>query len=179
MFSYYIKASILALIIVCMSNSRIYAQEEVDKDPEEKHLIALSLGYSYIPKGGEEHHSETTGVFIPSIGLDYLFRINQRWEIGLMVDFELGNYVIIHKELNRENAFVVAGVGAFKISKHWAVLSGVGIEIEKNKNFAILRLGSDYSFSLGKGWIIAPGFFCDIKEGYETWSFSVAIGKGF
>ena len=55
----------------------------------------------------------------------------------------------------------------------------MGIEIEKNKNFAILRLGSDYSFSLGKGWIIAPGFFCDIKEGYETWSFSVAIGKGF
>jgi len=96
-----------------------------------------------------------------------------------MVDFELGNYVINHKELNRENAFVVTGVGAFKISKHWAVFSGVGIEIEKNKNFAILRLGSDYSFSLGKGWIIAPGFFCDIKEGYETWSFSVAIGKGF
>jgi hypothetical protein len=178
-FNYYTKASILALIIVFSSYSKIYAQEEASTHPEGKHLIALSLGYSYIPKGGEEHHEEATGVFVPSIGLDYFFKIHQKWEIGLMADFELGNYVIIHKELNRENAFVVAGAGAFKISNHWTVFSGVGIEIEKNKNFAILRLGSDYSFSMGKGWIIAPGFFYDIKEGYGTWSFAVAIGKGF
>ena len=162
-----------------MSSSRIYAQEEAIEHTEEKHLIALAFGYTYIPNGVGENNTETTGVFIPSIGLDYFFRINQRWEIGLMADIELGNYVIIHKELNRENAFVVAGVGAFKISHHWAVFGGGGIEIEKHKNFAILRLGTDYSFSLGKGWIIAPGFHYDAKEGYDTWSFSVAIGKGF
>jgi hypothetical protein len=174
-----IRASILVLMIVFMSYSRIYAQEEDSTHHEEKHLIALSLGYTYIPEGGEAHHAEATGVFVPSIGLDYFFRIHQRWEIGMMADAELGEYVIVHKELNRENAFVVVGAGAFKITNHWNVIGGAGIEIEKNENLAVLRLGTDYSFSLGKGWILAPGFFYDMKEGYDTWSFAIALGKGF
>ena len=88
MFNYYIKASMLALIIVFFSYSRMFAQEEANTHSEEKHLIALSLGYTHIPKGGEAHHAEATGVFVPSIGLDYFFRIHQRWEIGVMAELD-------------------------------------------------------------------------------------------
>ena len=179
MYNYYIKASILALVIVFFSYSRMYAQEEANTHPEEKHLIALSLGYTHIPKGGEAHHAEATGVFVPSIGLDYFYKIHRKWEIGMMADAEFGEYIIVHKELNRENAFLLAGVGAFKITNHWAVFGGAGIEIEKNENLAVLRLGTDYSFSLGKGWLVAPSFIYDLKEGYDTWSISLGIGKGF
>jgi hypothetical protein len=166
-------------MIFFMSYSRIYAQEEASTHHEEKHLIALSLGYTHIPKGAESHHAEATGVFVPSIGLDYFFRIHKRWEIGMMVDAEFGEYIIVHKELNRENAILFAGVGAFKITNHWSVFGGAGIEIEKNENLAVLRLGTDYSFSLGKGWLVAPSFIYDLKEGYDTWSISLGIGKGF
>jgi len=174
-----IRTSILVLLIGFMSNSNVYAQEETSTHHEEKHLIALTFGYSYIPKGSEEDQTETTGVFVPSIGLDYMYRIHQRWEIGLMADVELGNYVIRQTELNRENAFIIAAVGLYKISNGWSVFGGVGIELEKHKNLAILRLGTDYSFGLGKGWIVAPGITYDLKEGYDSWSISVAIGKGF
>jgi len=174
-----IRTSILVLLIGFMSNSNVYAQEEAGTHHEDKHLIALSFGYTYIPKGGDENQTETTGVFIPTLGLDYLFKINQRWEIGLMTDIELANYVIVHKELNRENAFIVTAIGSYKILHHWSVFGGAGIELEKHKNLAVLRLGTDYLFNLGKGWELGPGLYYDLKEGYDTWSLSVVIGKGF
>ena len=96
-----------------------------------------------------------------------------------MANIELGNYVIIHKELNLENAFIVAGNGVYKLTDQWSVFGGMGIEIEKHKNIGIFRLGTDYSFSLGNGWIIAPVFSYDIKEGYDTFALALAIGKGF
>jgi hypothetical protein len=178
-FKFCIRTSIPVLLIVFMSNTKVYAQEDATAHHEEKHLIALSLGYTYIPEGGDENQTETTGVFIPTLGLDYLFRINQKWQIGLMTDIELGNYVIVHKELNRENAFIVTAIGSYKILHNWSVFGGGGIELEKHKNLAILRLGTDYLFKLGKGWELGPGFYYDLKEGYDTWSLSVVIGKGF
>ncbi len=96
-----------------------------------------------------------------------------------MADIELGNYVVINKDLNRENAFIIAGVGAYTISDHWTVFGGGGIELEKHNNLAILRLGLEYNAKLGNGWIIAPGLFFDFKEGYDTWSLVLAIGKAF
>ena len=169
----------LLLIALFILNPNIYAQEGEFEPHDEKHLITLVLGYSYISEGGEEAGTEADGVFVPTLGVDYLYRLNLKWEIGLMADVEIGHYIIIHKELNRENAFVIVGIGAFEISDHWAVFGGGGIELEKHKNLAILRLGTDYNFSLGKGWIIAPVITYDIKEGYDTWSLALALGKRF
>jgi len=173
------RASLFLLIVFFCTNANIYAQEGEAEQPEEKHLVTIALGYSYIPKGGEEGETEANGVVVPSLGVDYLYRLNPKWEIGLMADVELGNYIVIHKELNRENAFIIAGIGAYKLSDHWTFFGGGGIELEKHEHLAILRLGTDYNFSLGKGWIIAPVFSYDIKEGYDTWSLALAVGKGF
>jgi hypothetical protein len=178
-YKYCVRASILVLLIVFVSNSNVYAQEEASTPREDKHLIALSFGFTYIPEGENENQTETTGVFIPTLGLDYFFKIKQRWEIGLMTDIELGNYVIIDKELDRENAFIATAMGLYKISNDWSVFAGAGIELEKHKNLAVLRLGTDYVFSLGKGWVLGPGFYYDLKEGYDTWSISIVLGKDF
>jgi len=55
-----IKASLLLLITLFCANT-IYAQEDELEQSDEKHIITLALGYTHIPKGGEEGESEANG----------------------------------------------------------------------------------------------------------------------
>ncbi|NOX46003.1 MAG: hypothetical protein GXO89_03380 [Chlorobi bacterium] len=53
------------------------------------------------------------------------------------------------------------------------------MEFERPRNLGGIRVGTEYAFKLKKEWVISPGFFFDFKEGIDTWSLSVAIGKEF
>ena len=86
--------SMLIVIAFFFSIPNIYAQEDEFEQSEEKHLIIIALGYSYIPEGGEEGETEANGVLVPTLGVDYMYRLNRKWEIGLMADVEIGNYII-------------------------------------------------------------------------------------
>ncbi len=167
---------ILLLTIFTTLLNYCFAQEE---ERETKHLITGAIGYTYIPSAGAIHSTEAEGVFVPSVGLDYFYSITHKWELGLMCDLEFGEYVLINKDLNRENAFVVVAVGAYSPIKSVNIFAGGGIEFEKHHNLGILRLGTEYEFELKKNWVISPGFFFDFKEGVDTWSLSIAFGKKF
>ena len=172
-----LKSALLILVFIVFS-SCAFAQESEDKQ-EKKNLVTVALGYTYIPKGAAPDAHEADGVFTPSIGLDYFRRVHSRWEIGLMADLELGEYVIFEKELNRENAFLLAVMANFNLTKHINFFAGGAMEFEKHKNLGIIRFGGEYVFKLQKDWIISPGFFYDFKEGIDTFSLSVAFGKEF
>ena len=113
------------------------------------------------------------------IGIDYFRRIFPRLEIGIMADLDLGEYVIFEKELDRENALLLEAIASFNLTKHINVFVGGGVEFEKHMNLGIFRLGAEYMFKLKKGWIIAPSFVFDFKEGTDSWSLSLGFGKGF
>ena len=105
---------VFTLIIVMLLFGNIFAQET--ENEEKKHLITGALGYTYIPKGASVHSEAADGVFIPSIGLDYFYSISHRWEIGIMSDFEFGEYVIFDKDLNRENAIVLTAIASYSLT---------------------------------------------------------------
>ncbi len=156
------------------SSLKTFAQGE-----EKKHLISISLGYAYIHKGASEGSESADGVLVPSLGINYFYAISQKFELGIMTDFEFGNYIIIEKDLNRENAFIAAAVASYSLTKSFYILAGGGMEFEKNKNLGIIRLGTGYSFNLKNNWLISPEILYDIKEGFDTWSFSVVFAKRF
>ena len=167
---------LLLLFIVSLSFLSSFAQEQ---EEQKKNLLSASFGYTFIPQGSSHEEEEADGIFIPSIGVDYFRRIHPRWEIGLMVDLELGEYIISHKELNRKNALAVIAMGSFTVNKHINLFAGGGMEFEKHHNLGVLRLGTEYVFRLKKEWVISPGFFYDFKDGFDTWSLSLAFGKEF
>lgn len=154
-----------------------FAQNSESK--ERKNLLTVAFGYTYVPEGAAEGSIEADGVFIPAIGLDYFRRIHPKWEIGTMIDLELGEYIIAKRDLNRHNALVVAGIAAYNLTDQWTFYGGGGIELEKHENLWIGRLGGEYGWKMGNDWVLAPGFFYDLKKGYDSWSFSVAFGKEF
>jgi len=166
----------LFLFIVSLSFLSSFAQEQKE---ERKNLLSVSFGYTFIPQGSALEEEEADGIFIPSIGIDYFRRVHPRWEIGIMVDLELGEYIISHKELNRKNALAFIAIGSFGLTEHINLFAGGGIEIEKHKNLGVIRLGTEYAFKLKKYWVISPGFFYDFKEGFDTWSLSISFGKEF
>jgi hypothetical protein len=94
------------------------------------------------------------------------------------MELELDEYIITHKALPREQAFLAAIVGAYLID-HWAFLAGVGVEIEPNENLAIFRGGVEYAIRFNKGWRILPSFIVDWKEGFDTYSLALGVGKVF
>ena len=146
---------------------------------DKRNKIIFNYAYSYIPQGAEEDNLEE-GHFVPSIGLDYFRVIHPRWELGILLDYELATYIIPRKEnLKRDRAFlIIPGVG-YTILNGWNLFAGAGIELERHKNLFVVRLGTDYTFQFRKGWGIPIGMVYDIKEGYDVWSLAVGISKSF
>ena len=174
------KSKFIVLIFLFGLAPILYAQETEEVEGSEgKNLITLSLGYTFIPKATSIGGTEPNGLFVPSVGLDYFRKVAKKWEVGVMLDLELANYVIFEKNLERERALVVVAVTTFKATENINFFAGAGIELEKHHNLFVMRLGTEYAFKFNKGWSLAPGFFYDVKEGYDTWSLALAVGKEF
>lgn len=173
------KHSVLILFLISLP-FMVHSQEnEEEPENQPKHLVMGSFGYTFVPKAAPEGSKEVKGVFVPSIGVDYFHRLNDKWEIGTMIDLELSNYIILHQELDREKALLVVALAGYKLTERVNVFGGGGIELEKHKNLPVFRCGAEYAFMFKNEWVLAPGAFYDLKEGYDTWSISLAFGKEF
>lgn len=174
------KNSILLGLTLCLTVVS-YAQETNKEDVKEEskpHKIAFTLGLTHIPEAFEEGKTEKA-VFVPTIGLDYFYQLNEKWNLGIALDLELGNYVVDfnQEDLSRDNAFIAVALAGYEILPRWEILMGPGIEFEKNENLLIFRLCTEYEFELGNDWGLFPSFSYDFKERYSTWALSLGISK--
>jgi len=143
-----------------------------------RHKLALAVGYTHIPEGVDEAQGDK-GVWVPALGLDYYYRLNEKWKIGLAADIEFGEYLIVDRDLNRHNAFILVALAGYELVPFWAVFAGGGIELEDHKNLGVLRLGTEYEFMFQRDWLIAPGLLADFKWEFTSWSVYVAGGRVF
>lgn len=177
--------SLLSLLFLLGFGTALWAQEghpdqdTVHHEKHARHLVAAGFGFTFIPVAGNLHDTEARGLFVPSVGLDYMFHLAKRWEIGLMLDYELDHYMIADSQIEREHAFLATLIGMFKISEHWGVFAGGGIEIEPHEHLPVFRMGTEYTIDLRKNWLLIPKFYFDLKKNYDTWSLQLSIGKRF
>lgn len=174
----------LALLMIPFSH--VQAQDEHEKHKESgaheahwkthRHSIHFAMGSTYIPKASYSSNIDERNIFVPTIGIDYFYKLAERWEIGVMLDYEFGTYLVLKEDdLERQNAFLTVATAAFDFHDGWNAVIGAGIELEEEENLGIIRLGLERKFSAER-WIFGPSLFYDIKEGYDTWSLSLAIG---
>ena len=154
--------------------------EQSDGEHETKYKIVFSLGGTHIPAAFEHGHEEDA-VFVPTIGVDFFYHIKHKWSLGLIADIELGDYIVNfgRENLNRENALILTLMTGYEIKPHWEILLGGGIEIERHKNLAVLKAGTEYEFPMANNWNIAPSFFYDFKEEFITWALAIGVSKRF
>lgn len=168
------------IFILFLSMNIVYSQEHSNNTQEVKykHRIAGLYGLVHVPEGHEEGSSDNTGILIASYGLEYSYRLNHKWGLGLMVNIESGNY-LIHEDIHRDNAILISGVGIYELMLNWEVYFGAGVEIEKHHNYALFRLGTLYKFPIGKEWDISPSFTFNHKIVYNSWEIAITVGKEF
>lgn len=172
--------------LICMFCFQLYAQDELEEEFsleeeefEHKNSILVSFGYTYIPDGAEREDEGSKGFFVPSIGLDYAREIGERWELLLMLDWELSHYVIVKDELEREKAFISIIGAAYRPFSELYIFAGAGMEFEKNENLFVTRLGAEYMYGLNERWFLAPAFFFDFKKDFPTYTIAVGLKYKF
>lgn len=159
----------------------IQQEQQHDVHHEFKHFrAALLIGHTLIPR---LHAHEN--IFIPSWGFDLEYWPQEKWGIGIHSDLEIETFVIIRnageeEEIERVTPMVITLDALFKPWKDLVIQIGPGIEIEKEENFSLFRVGVEYEFELNNHWDIAPTIFYDTRfNEYHTWSIALGIGKRF
>ena len=155
------------------------AQEQIEREEEPKNVVIFTIGFTNIPKAAALANTETGSLFIPTIGFDYGRRLGGRWEVGIMLDYELAHYQIVEEELEREGAFIVVPGAAFRLVNEFYLIGGIGVELERNKNLAIARGGLEYVMRFDHKWAVAPALIVDWKENYITIGLSLGVEFNF
>lgn len=99
-----------------------FAQEGVheEKEQEGKNRIGFVAEATFVPEGTSSEHSEETngdskGIVVPTIGLEYTRTLSHHWDVGFSAELELDHYIILDKELDRENALILVVFGMYRL----------------------------------------------------------------
>ena len=84
------------------------------------------------------------------------------------------------QELERDKPFAIVPVALFKPYKHFSFIAGAGIELEKEENLGLTRIGAEYGCELPKKWEAAVGLLWDAKwRHYNSWVLEFSFSKSF
>lgn len=173
--------TLLSLIIITNANfSNLLAQEHKENHKSNstafhhKNDIAGFFGATYIIE---------SGFLLPTIGLEYVRKINSFIGIGIIGEVELGSHIITidehsHEktEINRETAFLLLP-SIYFITGNFVFSGGYGIEFEKNENLVLTRLSLMYILELkNELWFVVPSFSWDHTKHFNglVYGFSIA-----
>jgi hypothetical protein len=131
---------------------------EGDWGEEGRNELGLYLGWTA---------SGSEGGF--SVGIDYEHRLNQRFGIGCTVEHTGSDF--------REN--IIAISFNWHPWKELKLFAAPGLEIEDDETGALLRLGFEYGFGIGKGFEIAPGVAFDFTEDEHATVIGAVISRKF
>ena len=181
--SLFIAKLLLGFLLIYIPQS--WAQEGEHKSEYHEFStwrIGFGFGQTYLPAG--QHESEEVSMLVlPTVGLDIHYWFNPRFGLALKNELEIQYYVIeneYYNELEREYPFIIVLVAMYKLKNGPSFYLGPGVELEKNKNFFILKGGMEYELELGKHWDVTPEIYYFSKEG-KVGGFGAAVtfGKRF
>jgi hypothetical protein len=176
------KIKLIVIIISLGLTFTASAQEDehsnVGKHDHLSHRISLVMANAFI---NNSFSDETNDILIvPAFGFNYDYFINEKWGLGIHSDILLSQFKIEKHggdaEIVRENPIALCGMLLFKPHHRWIMFVGYGVEMEKQENFQLARIGAEYGIELPKNWELGFSLEFDYKpEAYN----SLLIGIGF
>ena len=153
------KFSLVAIMLLLPVLMGIPPSQAADDGHHPHHLAILG--------GVAEQNSEQSGY----IGLDYSYRISDKWALGGFYEEVSGDFDL--------QVWGLFGMRYFESG--WKIGAGPGIErkIKKDKLLGLLRLTGGYDWHFGK-WSIGPVATYDLIETGENTSYlGLSFGFGF
>lgn len=171
---------VLALILLFISSLGIYAQEA--EEELLRHKVMMVLSHTHVP-AGVDVDGKRNWVTLPSVGLDYDFRLSEHWAIGLHTDMVVENFKYESEEsavYERSRPIALVLVGSRRFGEHLTVLLGGGVEFALEENLTLARLGLDYAWELQNEWELAFSLVNDFKiDAYDSWVLGLGVGRKF
>jgi hypothetical protein len=172
---------LLQAILILLITTPLFSQEEKEQEPVKTgHRITIGLGHTYLAKG-KNNDNKTVWLGVPSWSLNYDYRLNSKWAIGLQTDLVLEKFIVEDnngQELEREKPFAVVPVGMFSPFEHFSFIAGAGVEFEKEEDLGLTRLGIEYGLELPKGWEAGIAGIWDNKwNNYSSWVLEFSFSK--
>ena len=151
------RISVSAAVLLIVST---HPQMLLAEGTHHPHHLAVAGGFA-------RHHSKNTNF----LGLEYEYRLNDRWGIG-------GFY---EQTFNGFDIEALGLIGTYHPSSGWKVLGGIGSEgkLDSNKSKWLLRAGVGYDFPVGDT-TVTPLLAIDwIEDNSSVAYLGVAVGFGF
>ncbi len=151
---------------------------------EEKHSLGIVVSHSYISQGIIDGKREWLAA--PSFGLNYNYKLNDKWSIGLHNDIIIESFIVENSEVSEEileREFPISNliVGTYKVTEAFGIALGTGVEWEQNASFALIRIGVDYAVGL-RNKSIEVTFsinYDSLINAYDSFNFGLGINKSF
>ena len=199
---------IFALVLLISSNSLFSqeieqeAKEESEADSkfekhhreseeETHHSVSFMIGHAHINtavKDGKDNEWLT----IPSFGLYYKYKLDEKWGIGVQTELLLEEFEIAASSslenggeleietIERNRPFSVTLMGYYELHHHLILMLGGGGEFSTEENFALVRLGVDIPIIEKYGWEAFGTFVYDINiDAYNSFNLGFGISKFF
>jgi len=156
-------------------------EEKTEVEGDSRHSIGLAIGHGHTFEGRDEDGNRKT-LALPMWSIDYNFRIDERWALGLHTDLIIQRF-FVEKErggelTERSYPIAPAVMGMYSITKHWQAQLGTGVEFASEGNIFLIRGGIEYGVELRGGWEVFGSTCFDIKwDTYETWTLGLGVAK--
>lgn len=187
------KSFLPLLLFIVLSTPRLWAQEdekhvdfEVEQETEyegafKHHQIGAMLGHIHISQG---HNSKgKRWLVLPMISMNYNYKFNERWGIGLHTDLTLESYEVEENEneiVERKTPIAPAIMGIFKPGKHFTYMLGFGEEFAKEEDLFLIRAEIEYGLELPKEFEFGASVGWDFRfDAYDSWVLAVGVSKLF
>jgi hypothetical protein len=154
-----------------------------EESNENKHRVTIVMANSHIPAANKVA-SQHPVFIVPTWGVNYDYWFTPKWAIGLQNDIVLQHYKIEKKKdqevIERVDPVTICGVALFRPIPKLTFLAGLGSEIERNENFTVLLVGTEYGIELPSHWEVNFNLTYESKIAtYNSWMFGVGFSKHF
>lgn len=186
--------AVVSVSMYAQHHHEAHLQEETHQATQAhhgKHKLAFYGGFTHVEASFVEHETGhiSTGKWVPTLGLDYFYTLNKRFDIGLITDLELDSYYVedhnsTDTHFERINVLVLTPVIKYKPMHCIGIIAGGGVELEfigkeEMETIGVIKLGLEYEVPIKNGWELTPSFMLDLKEEYSTTALGISLGKRF
>ncbi len=149
----------LSVLLIMLLHPQVSVAEGAEGADHRHHVAAV---------GGFAHHHGKDANYL---GLEYEYRLNERWSIGGFYEQTFNGFDI--------EALGITGI--LSPGAGWKLTGGIGSEgkLDNNKSKRLLRAGIGYDFHVGHA-TVTPLFTVDwIEDNSDAYYLGVAVGFGF
>jgi hypothetical protein len=169
------------VVVRCQDETTIRDKQKEEKEEhgmQGTHRLTFEMAHTHVFEG-KDIDGNRKWLVLPSLSLNYDYRIADKWALGIYTDLIAETFVIEKEdgtELERTNPFSLLGTGVFKPGKHSSFLVGAGVEFSKEKNLFVNRIGYEWGAEINKHWEVSGSFAYDIRwNAFDSYTIGLGV----